>query len=722
MTTMTSRRSGVALITALAILVVVGGIAALMAARTVSEAQHSGDDTGIVQSLLLARGAANLAGAVMEIPIRGHLNTIVNSDSSTVERWSFGSGTGDRPTPVSVAQALSTNANSVARKLQTATDTLLCATPVPGLSGGGAASLRVYFTRNACDTPLPAGVDLPTGRFVEGQPRTGSGAAADQTYALPFVIVAEGTVGPYSRTIVTGGEYQFTVGRGSFAQYALFTSRHTTETGGEIWFTGRTLFDGPVHTNSSFRFYGPGPEQAWFGGADPSPVTSAGCVAPTPTSTTCPSATTPGATFFGSGFQNVAQMAANGGVQTPSYTNGAGTHAPQFTGGVGWNADFVPLPQNTLDQRAAAVAAGVAIPTGRNLSLLELVAAVPDTSSSLPPGERNMRALDLSASPAESASHQVIRACFTQTVSGWFNVQRETADGDWIGTQWRNGATFTVCDEYRYVDTGPNAGRLETRRIWYDAAVGTGETQGVPNARVVVNPGYTDREWTFLHADPTLRFNGVVHVDGSVDRVRGPGRTPAGSTDPDTAPPAVASFAQITVAAEQGVRITGDLKYEDAPCTGVPTRGADGVVVPATCDNLDARNILGIYSQGTGTVPGNVMIGNNNAAVTQRNAPDNVTIHGVLMSSTGIVGVEDFNLGAPRGNVNLLGGVIEYFYGAFGTFDSGTGQNVSGYGRAFAFDRRTRDRGLAPPFFPTIDSDSVRELVIIAYGQREQVE
>jgi hypothetical protein len=701
-----SRRRGVALITALAILVVVGGIAALMFARTLTEVQHSGDDTGIVQSLLLARGAANLAGAVMQIPVRGQLNAIVNSDSNTADRWSFGTGTGTRPNSPSVAQALSTNADSVAVKLQAAVDGLLCDTPVPGLADGGTAALRVYFTRNSCGVALPEGVDLPTGRFIEGQARTGSGIAADQTYALPFVIVAEGSVGAYTRNVVTSGEYQFTVGRGSFAQYALFTSEHTTENGTDIWFTGRTLFDGPVHTNSNFRFYGPGPAQSWFGGS----VTSAGCTSPTPGSETCPSGTTPGATFYGAGFRTVTQMEADGDLGAPSYSNGWGTHAPEFAGGVGWNAEFVPLPQNTLDQRAAAESAGIAIPPGRDLSLLELVAGRVDTSSSLPAEQRNMRPVDLSAAPAEDATHQVIRACYTRTLSGADWVPLEDSNGNSLGSVWRSNPTWTICDEYRYTGSGTGARRLETRTIVYDTS------GGVPTNAVVTYGTFTNREWTWLNSDPSVTFNGVVHVDGEVDRVRGPARVPANSTDPEDAPPALAEFAQVTIAAEEGVSITGDLKYEDVPCEGTPTRDASGNVIPATCDNLTATNILGIYSQD-----GDVMIGHNNAN-SNRNAPDNVTIHGVLMSSTGIVGVEDYNTGGVRGTVNLIGGVIEYNYGAFGTFSAASGQNVSGYGRAFTFDRRTRETGLAPPYFPTIGSDSVRDLVLFAYGQREQVE
>src|SRR3989304_2538274 len=42
--------------------------------------------------------------------------------------------------------------------------------------------------------------------------------------------------------------------RENFARYALFTHEHLTPDGQPIWFTSRTSFDGPVHTNGEFRF------------------------------------------------------------------------------------------------------------------------------------------------------------------------------------------------------------------------------------------------------------------------------------------------------------------------------------------------------------------------------------------------------------------------------------------------------------------------------------
>jgi len=206
----------------------------------------------------------------------------------------------------------------------------------------------------------------------------------------------------------------------------------------------------------------------------------------------------------------------------------------------------------------------------------------------------------------------------------------------------------------------------------------------------------------------------VIYVDGEIERLHGPDRQPWSSASPDDVRPAIASFAQLTIATGDDVTITGDLAYEDPPCTGNPSRGPDGTVVSADCSNLDADNILGVYSQG-----GDIVIGNNNG-MPEEDAPENVVIHGVLMSSEGVVTVEDYNEGFTRGEVNLIGGIIENEYGAFGTFNASTGRNSTGYGRSITFDRRTA-AGLAPPYFPTIGQDGVKSVLVFSYGQREQV-
>ncbi len=121
---------------------------------------------------------------------------------------------------------------------------------------------------------------------------------------------------------------------------------------------------------------------------------------------------------------------------------------------------------------------------------------------------------------------------------------------------------------------------------------------------------------------------------------------------------------------EGDVVITRDIVYESDPLT-----------------QTDAENVLGIFTPG-----GDIRIGTS--------APDDVTIHSTLMTSDryGVVQVDDFRSGGPRGTATILGGVISSYYGAFGTFNSRG--HVSGFSRNFVYDQRLNG-GIAPPYFPT---------------------
>jgi hypothetical protein len=211
----------------------------------------------------------------------------------------------------------------------------------------------------------------------------------------------------------------------------------------------------------------------------------------------------------------------------------------------------------------------------------------------------------------------------------------------------------------------------------------------------------------------TTSFNGVLYADRYVHRLEGGGRTTA--SDPATARPALASFAQMTIVPSVGGRITGDLTYETPPCVGtLEWVTIDGVrqVSRPTCDELDARNVLGIFAP-----TGNILIGHENGSASL-NAPTNVQIQGSLMASSGVVMVERYGSGNSKGSVGLLGGIIEREYGPFGTF---SGANpVSGYGLRFTFDPRL-GRGLAPPYFPTVTQDGVTDVQLNTFGTRERI-
>ncbi len=641
------REKGIALIITLLTMVVVAGIGTLLFARTVNEMQHSRDDAAIVQTLLLARGGANLGGAVLDGPVKAALNAIVE-DSDTIGRWSFGSSsvTETQPTPSSVADDLTKRggaSKSVAELLQEDIDDAVCDQAVTPADSNASVQIYIFVTDRACgDQSLPGGIKLPAGRFVSGSPRTATKEAASQIYAIPFVMVSEATQGAYKRNVVLQGEYRFTVGRNSFARYALFTNRHRTQDNDAIWFTDATLFDGPVHSNEFFNFF----REPWFGGQ----VTSAGCSDIRTRINTvtlkleeyCRKHDNRGANFFGEGFIEDEDL---NSPTNPSYTNGNGTHAPIFSAGVSWAEEFIALPVNSFDQRDEAQKNGLLLT--KDLYSLTLWAADANGDALSPDGQGGWK-------PA--ASFQYIESC------------EKKANG-----------SKDACTIYRYGADG--------KLYKYD-------TKG--------------KTWQ-LERDP---FNGVIFSDGKLERFNGPART---TSNINSAPPALASFAQITLASNKTIRITGDLKYESPPCTGSPTRGSNRQVTAASCNNLEARNVLGIYVQDE-----DILIGNNNSASSKLNAPNDITIQGVLMSSKGIVGVENYNSGSPRGDVNLLGGVIENFYGGFGTFNSNTGARKTGYGRRFTYDQRMYS-DVSPPYFPTVGRDSLQGTVLFSFGQREQL-
>ena len=154
---------------------------------------------------------------------------------------------------------------------------------------------------------------------------------------------------------------------------------------------------------------------------------------------------------------------------------------------------------------------------------------------------------------------------------------------------------------------------------------------------------------------------GVSYVNGSVSDLRGPDRV-SGSP-----PPAIAQNTQMLLAATGDVVIQRDITYEGYP---------------------NSQNVFGIFSSA-----GSVRVGSG--------APDGMNLDAFVMASGPgqSFRVDGYDSGQPRGTFNLRGGMVEYYYGAFGTFNSSTGTQATGFGRNFQYDRR----GVMPPYFPTTD-------------------
>lgn len=69
-----------------------------------------------------------------------------------------------------------------------------------------------------------------------------------------YTVKATGTVKGSARKATYYGDFTVRVQRDNFAKYALFTDHHGMPSGSTVWFTSKTNFAGPIHTNEQYAF------------------------------------------------------------------------------------------------------------------------------------------------------------------------------------------------------------------------------------------------------------------------------------------------------------------------------------------------------------------------------------------------------------------------------------------------------------------------------------
>ncbi|CAM3512814.1 DUF4900 domain-containing protein [Deinococcus frigens] len=462
-------------------------------------------------------------------------------------------------------------------------------------------------------------------------------------YRLYFDVppaASEGRAGPTTQNLsaraAVGGHasYFLLISRDTFAKYALFTNHHFQSAQAEA-------DNDPINFTSRTLFSGPVHtngqflfnETPTFWGE----VTSAGCprtqmgTNPVTGEPGCGVDLEPGA-FFGANENKFLSQAEMTGVPGSSESSPVwGDNRPVFRSSVKWDARYTRLPTNSQNQQLDAAGFRVNPQTGT-----------------------------LEAAPTGGLLLQG-------------DVQKLQLWRDEIGGQERQRISYTQGDQTVDLSFGAD------RQLY----ILNGE-DWVPAGRNAAG------QLSVLGGDFAISkpFNGVIAVqNGSVADLNG---GPNGNRN-GKAGASIATFAGVTVAATGNIAITSSLKYTDPPCSGQNTTAA-----AAPCDNPQAQNILGVYSSG-----GNIEL------VSPRSCPDgndtcpNVgtdpTIHAVLMASQGAVQVRGYDQSPADnslGSVNLIGGLIENYYGAFGKTDG------RGYGRNFVYDQRTYD-GYSPPSFPT---------------------
>jgi hypothetical protein len=526
------------------------------------------------------------------------------------------------------------------RKLQVA-----AGTPPANALGDGTYQGTVVITRRLAPHPTDA---AQPNRYIQQ-------LGVDMyEYYYTYTLTADGQVPASARRRVTlSRDFSVVIQRQTFAQYALFTHVHTTPSGGAIWFTNRGNFDGPVHTNGEFRFaffpkFGtPDPDA---GPAPPcgayDPVTNPNGIQATQLTSVSTYAwyNNNGSPVRIQANENVVSGVRRDAAVLPDCTVSTITDdndnpPANFTRG----AAAIPYPTNSWNQAGVAIGRDPADATSvTNLQIRQAIPELADDTSAVPNGiyvPRN--GAGAGSQMAGGIYIQGDLTSFTLSVSGPTNNLATY-------TLVRSGQTVTIT-----IDRDAQTTTV-TDTTW--AAPQTRAFTGVPRGWHCGSPGNPGASC------PGNENSAIFYVNGTVSSFSG----------------TLEEKEQTTVVATGRIDITNHVRYEVPP----------DVTNPAS----NPTNVLGLYSSG------------NDIRITT-SAPNDLDLHAVLMAgNTGdatnsSVNVQNYNSGSPRGYVNLIGGLIEEYYGAFGTFNA-DGSPATGYGRNFRYDRRM-SRGFTPPFFPT---------------------
>jgi hypothetical protein len=179
----------------------------------------------------------------------------------------------------------------------------------------------------------PAGVPGPYGCTVSvfsRQAPINVGTSFSPVYIFRYRYAITGTAaeGSLSRQVSLQGAFAVHVQYDNFARYALFTNQQQNAAGERVWFTNRTNFTGPVHTNGQFNF-----------------------------------ALNPGASFTGkvtsvSGTGRYYNGGSGSGLQLNADRNGD-TDVPTFAEGFDRGVDAIAMPATTTADRQREAALGL---------------------------------------------------------------------------------------------------------------------------------------------------------------------------------------------------------------------------------------------------------------------------------------------------------------------------------------------------------------------------
>ncbi len=543
-----NNQKGVALAVTLLVIVIIITLGAAFTLRAISDKSVSDHQRRSVKSFYIAEAGANHGLNTLDTIINTHmLNTVNTTNPQTVSNKAEQYTNNDDGLGFLILMAK--NGSTPQFTLNgTQAEHAVGSTAF----GGGSYNYQVIVTEKS--DPIAVGTDI---------------------WDFPFYyrIEAAGVSGDENSDIVLNGDFTVRVQRDNFAKFALFTDHHGMPSGTTVWFTDKTSFAGPIHTNERYSF----------------------ALNPSGTFDGVTTQHLQQARFYNSGSPVLLDAEYNGTLDVPTFNS---TYTRSY--------DEIVLASSVQKQDLINQARGGDNTPGNGIFVANSGGAL--TGGVYVKGDATIA---MAVDANQDAKYTITQGGTTKIIT---------------------------------VKKALNQTSVET--------VGGGTTtyNGLPD-------GVDD-------------LGTIVYVNGEISGL-------AGTVQQDT---------ELTISSENDIVLSDHVTYQDYnAASGTP--GQPGYVPP---NATDKTNLLGLVSWG-----GDVRIGNS--------APNDINIHSIIMARNGIFTVDDYDdtgVGS-RGTATLLGGSITQFYGAFGLFNSSTGQQIAGYGRNFNYDGRTL-LGKSPPYFPSM--------------------
>lgn len=220
---------GIALAITLLVIVIVITLGAAFVLRAVSDKSASDHQRRSVKSFYIAEAGANAGLNQLDTIINTHmLNTVNTTNPQTVSNK---------------AQSYVTSNNGLGFLIEMA-------------KNGGTAQFTLNGTQ-AEHTVNSTAFGGGTYNFkIIATEKSDPVTVATDIWDFPYYyrIEARGVAGDENSDVILTGDFTVRVQRDNFAKFALFTDHHNMPSGSTVWFTDKTDFNGPIHTNDKFSF------------------------------------------------------------------------------------------------------------------------------------------------------------------------------------------------------------------------------------------------------------------------------------------------------------------------------------------------------------------------------------------------------------------------------------------------------------------------------------